>query len=84
MAVQELKVGILAANFLPKTRYSESLLSHVCIVQQDNSAGRELYFPRVEVVGDGIIGMKPVNVKQINTVVGKVRKRLIKRRTHKA
>ena len=66
-----------ALDLFPKTPDAKILASHVDVVQENNSA--RLYFrqPAAEIVRRGFIGVKAINVQEIDTFIAEALQRIV-------
>ena len=65
-------------QFLPKAPNAKVLVTHLCVVKQHHRTGGELGQPGLEIVLDRFIGVQSIDVEQINAVVFKSMKRVVK------
>ena len=75
MAVQERKSRVLPGDFLPELPHAEVPLAHIRVVQQHDSRRAQLGEPRGKVVLNGFVGVKPVDVEQVDGAVDELRQR---------
>src|SRR5262249_31752450 len=73
MGMQEFKGWTTVTQFGPEPPDAEVPLVDVGIVEQNPGTARQLGQPALEGVLDLLVGMRPVNVQEIDRVVGEVR-----------
>ena len=69
VAVDELEARVALPDLHPEPPDAEVPLPDVGVVQQDDPPAAELREPAVEVVTDGVVGVEPVDVQQVDRPV---------------
>ena len=77
--MREGEARVRARELVPEAPDGEVALADVRVVEQDDPSLTELRQPRLEVVGDRLIGVAPIEVEQIDRAVGEVGRRLVER-----
>ena len=80
--VQELERRVGGANVGPDLPGAEIMRPHVDVVQQHDTARAHLRQPGLEIVADGVAGMEPIQVQQVDGAVAEMTQRVIERRSH--
>lgn len=78
----ERKVRISGAELVPELPHAELVLPHIDIVQEHHAPGAQLPEPGLEVVPYRLVGMEPVDVKEVDTAGLEVVERLVEGRAH--
>src|SRR5438132_13433190 len=77
--MDEGEAWVAFSQLVPELPYPEIALAHVHVVEQDDTPVAELREPALEVPLDGLIGVVPVDVQEIDGGVAEVCERLVER-----
>ena len=79
MPVREREARIRGRELVPEPPHAEIAFADIRVVEQDDPSLAELRQPRLEVVGDRLVGVAAVDVQQIDRAVGEVQRRVVER-----
>ena len=80
----ELQVRILASQLLPELPDLKICVAGRRVVEQHDPSGSNLGKPVLEVVPDGVVGVRPVDVQQIHGAVSELLLRLVESRAQES
>src|SRR5690606_23611021 len=71
-AVVKGEAGVLAADFIPEPPGTKVLDARLDVMKKNDTTGADFRKPGAEIRADGLIGMKAVNVQQVDAVIGEM------------
>ena len=82
MSVEKGEAWIPGRDLCPEAPHSEVCLAHVRVVHEHDRPVAQLRQPRLEVVADSLVGVKAVDVQEINAPVRELRQGVVERRPY--
>ena len=80
MRVQELQIAWVAClQFFPELPDREVPFANIGVMKQDHGAGCELGQPTLEIMADRVVGVKSVDVQEVDRPIGEIARGLIER-----
>ena len=69
MEVRKFVADVVSLQFFPKLPYAEAVTKDFGVVKKDNPTDRKLGYPSFKIAFDGLIGVKPINMKKVDCMI---------------